>query len=101
MESGTHPVRYRVYWLVWGVLLAITLFMIAIGLASIPRSPKVALLVMAMLAKGSLIAAFFMHLRSERRGLVCLVAAGILLTAAVLYTMVSLDGMRILELSLR
>ncbi|MBI4481402.1 MAG: cytochrome C oxidase subunit IV family protein [Acidobacteria bacterium] len=101
MEKTLHQVSYRVYWLTWILLLGITLFMIAIGYSAIPRLPKVLLLLMTMFTKGSLIAAYFMHLRFEKLQLIYTVALGILVTAAILWTFITFDGMRILQLSLR
>lgn len=100
MEKVGEKVSYRVYWYTWLVLLALTLVMIFIGHSAIARGPKISFLVVGMLTKASLIAAYFMHLRFEKRNLIFVVAAGILLTAMILWVFTTFDGMRILRLSM-
>ncbi|MBI4467818.1 MAG: cytochrome C oxidase subunit IV family protein [Acidobacteria bacterium] len=96
----THTgLNYRLYWSTWLVLLALTVTMILIGSAPIPRLYVVLLLGLAMLAKASLISGYFMHLRFERSVLVWTVGAGILLTGAILFIIIVPDGLRIMKLS--
>ncbi len=73
--------------------------MLLTGFVSLPKGVILLLLLVAMLVKASLIGAYFMHLRFEQLGLVVMVAVGILATAAVLFLLISFDGVRILQLS--
>ena len=65
----------------------------------LPKVLILLLLITAMLLKASLIGAYFMHLRFEKLSLVLAVTAGILATAAILFLLISFDGVRILRLS--
>lgn len=97
-----HPAgRYRLYWVIWGVLLALTLLMMVVGSVTIPKGVLVGILLVAMLVKASLIGGYFMHLRFERLALVISVAAGLLATAAVLFFLIAPDGVRVLTSAAR
>lgn len=97
-----HPAsRYRLYWVIWGVLLALTLLMMVVGSVTIPKGILVGILLVAMLVKASLIGGYFMHLRFERLALVISVAAGLLATAAVLFFLIAPDGVRVLTSAAR
>lgn len=93
--------RYTLYWIVWGVLLVLTLIMMAIGSVTIPKALLLGILLLAMLVKASLIGGYFMHLRFERLALVISVAAGLLVTAAVLFFLIAPDGVRVLNSAVR
>ena len=99
MEKPLHKLSYKLYWSIWFVLLVLTLVMILIGSAPLPKVVIVPLLGLAMLAKASLISGYFMHLRFERSALIIIVGAGILLTGAILFTFIVPDGLRIMRLS--
>lgn len=98
MES---PTSYRVYWITWFILLALTLFMVVIEGSPFPRVAAVFLLVVAMLTKAGLIGGWFMHLKFERPALVISVVAGTLLTAAFLFFLLVPDGIAMLKLAPR
>ena len=85
----------RGYWITWGVLLVFTVAMLWADAASIPRLAFVVFVIAAMLTKASIIGANFMHLRSERVGLVLTVVVGLLVTGAVLYILIVPDANRI------
>ena len=89
---------YKTYWLTWMVLLALTLGMILVGGAAISRAWIAAFLILAMLAKASLIGGNFMHLRFEKVALVLTVVLGIVFTALALFFGIAPDGVRILNL---
>lgn len=95
------PVSYRTYWSIWGILLVLTLIMIVLDSAPLPRGVLLVLLVAAMLVKAFLVAGYFMHLRYERLALALGVTLGFLLTGLVLFVLLVPDGLRILELSNR
>ena len=52
----------RFYWIIWSVLLVLTALMLLIDQAPLPRLLFVVMILVAMLAKASIIAANFMHL---------------------------------------
>ena len=85
----------RGYWITWSVLLVFTVVMLWADAASFPRLGFVVFMVAAMLTKASIIGANFMHLRSERVGLVLTVVVGLLVTAAILYVLIVPDAARI------
>ena len=93
MSAKTHNPVYT-----WLVLLAMTVGMIAAERAGFGRVGAVVILGGAMLVKAGLIALEFMHLRSENRRLILLVGAGLLVTGAVLFGLISIDGIRAGEL---
>ncbi len=90
---------YRTYWFTWVLLLMLTLGMLVTGYIPLTRGLIVLVLIVAMLAKASLIGAYFMHLRFEKLGLVLTVAVALLATGALLFGLLAVDGIRILELS--
>ena len=87
---------YKRYWITWLVLLAITLSMIAAGQGA-SKALLLGLLA-AMTIKAGLIAGTFMHLRSESRALVLIVALGLILVAAALFGGIAPDALRVLRL---
>jgi len=97
-SSGT---GYGVYWRTWLVLLALTLVMVFLDQAPLSRMALVTLLLVAMLTKASVIGAYFMHLRSEKLGLILIVVIGLLVTGAVLFLFIAPDAIHIAEHSVR
>jgi cytochrome c oxidase subunit IV len=87
----------RTYWITWGVLLVFTVLMLsADGAASaIPRAAFIGFMLTAMLLKAGLIGGNFMHLRSERAGLVLTVIVGLFVTGTILYVLIVPDALRI------
>ena len=97
--SDTHRrAGYRTYWVTWGILLAITGFMLVADSLSWPKTFLVVLLMAAMMVKALLIGGQFMHLRYERPGLIWAVAGTILFLSAFLFILISFDGLRILKM---
>ncbi len=97
MVNETHPGSgYRVYWVVWFVLLLVTLGMMLLGTTALTTLLLLVLLV-GMLVKASLIGGYFMHLRFERASLALLVAVGLLVTAGILFFLIAPDGLRVLD----
>jgi cytochrome c oxidase subunit IV len=88
----------KTYWITWAVLLAFTVTMLWADGASIPRTVFVLFMIIAMLTKASIIGANFMHLRRERIPLVLTVVVGLLVTATILYVLISPDARRIHEM---
>lgn len=89
---------HRTYWIVWGVLLALTLTMVILDQAPLPRTTFVLLMLGAMLAKATMIAAYFMHLRFERWPLVLGIVLGLPINAAILYLLIVPDALRIFSM---
>jgi len=95
--SETHQVSgYRVYWIVWFVLLLVTVGMMLLGASALTRA-LVLVLLAGMLVKAALIGGYFMHLRFERASLIVIVAVGILATASILFFLIAPDGLRVLN----
>jgi caa(3)-type oxidase subunit IV len=84
---------YKGYWAIWVVLLVLTLVMIGIEALSLPTVVAVLLLAAAMMTKATLIAGWFMHLRSETRFIMWALVLGTLITAAFLVFLLMPDGM--------
>ena len=84
---------YKGYWTIWGVLLALTLTMIGIEALSLPAGVAILLLTAAMMIKATLVAGWFMHLRSETRFIMWCLVLCTLLTAAFLLFLLVPDGM--------
>lgn len=83
----------RTYWLTWLALLGLTLVMILIGSAPLPKSAMLVLILCGMTAKAGLISANFMHLRFERAALVTTVVASTVFVVVFLYFLISIDGL--------
>lgn len=82
----------------WGVLLVLTIVMVVLDQAGLPRPTFLALVLAAMSMKACLIAAYFMHLRFERPFLVLAIAIGLPLNAAILFVLIAPDALRIAKM---
>lgn len=87
--------RNTLYWATWVALLALTVVMLLVDGSPMPRFAFLAVLLSAMLVKASLIGAHFMHLRFERLSLALMVIVGLLVTGALLFTLIAPDALRI------
>ena len=92
---GSHG--YKGYWLLWIVLLVITVTMIFIGDSPLSKAPQASLLLLGASLKASLIIFFYMHLRFENRNLILVVLLGIFLTGILMFVVPAFDGTQILE----
>ena len=92
---GSHG--YKGYWLLWIVLLGLTVTMIVIGDSQLSKAPQAILLLLGASLKASLIIFFYMHLRFENRNLILLVLLGIFLTGILMFVVPAFDGTQILE----
>jgi cytochrome c oxidase subunit IV len=88
---------YKVYWVTWGILLVITVAMLAAESFHMPRWFLVVFLLLFMMVKAVMIGGNFMHLRFERRNLAVMVALGILLTSFILYAFIRPEAKHVLE----
>lgn len=98
MAQGHQVSGYRIYWIVWSILLIVTVGMMFLGTTALTTA-LVLVLVAGMLLKASLIGGYFMHLRFERASLIVIVAVGILATAGILFFLIAPDGLRVLNSS--
>ena len=88
---------YRVYWVTWSILLAITVAMLAAESFHMPRWFLIVFLIVFMMVKAVMIGGNFMHLRYERRNLSVMVALGILLTSFILYAFIRPEARHVLQ----
>jgi cytochrome c oxidase subunit IV len=98
-QAGTNP--YRIYWVTWAILLAITVAMLAAEEFHMPRWFLLVFLVVFMMVKATMIAGNFMHLRYEKRNLAVMVGLGILATSLILYGFVSRESVHVLQQTIR
>ena len=94
-HSTANP--YKVYWITWGILLLITVGMLAAESFHLPRWFLVGFLLLFMMVKAVMIGGNFMHLRYEKRNLAVMVALGILLTSFILYAFIRPEAKHVLE----
>jgi cytochrome c oxidase subunit IV len=99
VSSVPHIIPPKVYWISWSALLALTLVMLGLDSAPLPRAIFVVLMLAAMLTKATVIGGNFMHLRSERVSLALTVVAGLLLTGAILFALIAPDAIRIRDMA--
>ena len=92
-----HLTSYRTYFVLWVVLLMLTLTMIFAEGAGFPRAAAVIIVLGAMTTKVVLIGGWYMHLRQERLSLIVAVVMGTFATAAVLFGLLAPDGISILH----
>lgn len=84
MSDTTQANPYRIYLVTWGVLLVITVAMLAAESFHLPRWFLVVFLLAFMSVKAAMIGGNFMHLRYEHRRITIMVAMGILVTSLIL-----------------
>ena len=95
MSTDTaHP--YRGYWILWAVLLTVTLLMIAIEGAGLPAALAVVMLLFGSAIKATLIIFYYMHLKFEHLGLILTVLVGLFVTAILMFVLPAYDGTQIL-----
>ena len=97
MSEGTaaHGSPYRIYWVTWGILLVITVAMLAAEKFHFPRIFLVLFLVVFMLVKATMIGGNFMHLRYEQRNLAVIVAIGLLVTSVILFSFITPESLSV------
>jgi cytochrome c oxidase subunit IV len=98
-QAGTNP--YRIYWITWGILLLITVAMLAAEELHMPRWFLLVFLLVFMMVKAVMIAGNFMHLRYEKRNLALMVGLGIVVTSLILYGFVSRESVHVLQQTIR
>lgn len=91
--EAAHP--YRGYWILWAVLLTVTLLMIGIEGASLPTALAVVLLLLGSAVKATLIIFYYMHLKFEHMQLILTVLVGLFVTAILMFVLPAYDGTHI------
>ena len=94
-EHAQHS--YKGYWMLWVVLLVMTVTMIFIGESTMSTGPQALLLLLGSAIKASLIIFFYMHLRFERFNLMLVVLVGIFVTSILMFVVPAYDGGYILD----
>lgn len=95
MATASHG--YKLYWIIWGVLLVVTVGMVFIAETPLPEIAHVLLLLAGSCVKATLIIFFFMHLKFEKAGLILTVLVGIFLTGILMFVLPAYDGMQIFD----
>lgn len=85
-------------WITTAALLLLTLIMLGLANASLPRGLEIAALTMLMLVQVGLIAGNSMHLRRAHPGILWTFIGGLLVTAVLLYVMIAPDAVRLREM---
>lgn len=101
MSATTQGSPYKIYWITWVILLAITVAMLLSEKFHLPRVFLVLFLVAFMLVKATMIAGNFMHLRFERSNLAVMVGAGILVTSLILFAYITPESWSVLARTTR
>lgn len=96
--ESAHP--YRLYWILWAVLLTTTLLMIAIEGANLPAALAAVLLLLGSGIKAVLIIFHYMHLRFEHKTLILTVLVGLFVTSILMFVLPAYDGFHMLASSL-
>jgi cytochrome c oxidase subunit 4 len=86
-EAAVHPAGYKVYFITWFWLLVMTSLALGVGFVDMPEGLKAALLVAITLAKVAVIAAFFMHLRTEKLNLILLTFTPLVISMILFFFM--------------
>ncbi|HXB53607.1 MAG TPA: cytochrome C oxidase subunit IV family protein [Vicinamibacteria bacterium] len=101
MSDTSHANPYRVYWVTWGILLVITVSMLAAELLHLPRWFLIGFLVSFMMVKALMIGGNFMHLRYEKANLAVMVFTGIMVTSLILLAFITPESWNVMHQTLR
>lgn len=85
-------------WITTATLLLLTLAMLGLANASLPRGLAIGALTMMMLVQVALIAGNSMHLRRAHPGILWTFIGGLLVTTVLLYVMIAPDAVRIRDM---
>ncbi len=88
-HTQPHTLPYGFYWKIWGVLLALTVVMIAIDNRLV--------LLAGIVVKATLIAMWFMHLKYEFKWFTWTLVLATALTAGCLFGLIAPDGFAMLS----
>jgi cytochrome c oxidase subunit 4 len=97
-----HPAEHvepkRIFLIVWGFLLALTGVEVLLAYQSLEIKVMLVLLMTLSIVKASLIIAYFMHLRYERRSLALVLMPAMVFVIAMLFVVFP-DSLRLLWMS--
>ncbi len=93
--DSAHP--YRGYWIIWVILLSVTLLMIAVEGANLPAALAVIVLLFGSAIKATLIIFHYMHLKFEHKSLMLTVLVGLFVTSILMFVLPAYDGGHILD----
>jgi cytochrome c oxidase subunit IV len=96
---GKNP--YKIYWITWGLLLVITVAMLAAEKFHMPRIVLVLFLLAFMMVKAVMIGGNFMHLRFEKSNLGLMVFCGIMVTSLILFAFITPEAHSVLQKTVR
>jgi cytochrome c oxidase subunit IV len=99
MSENTQGNPYRVYWITWATLLAITVMMLLAEKFHMPPWSLILFLVAFMMVKATMISGTFMHLRFEKGNLALMVGCGILVTSMILLAYITPEAWNVLQKS--
>jgi len=88
METETSHVSVKAYLLVFGGLAMLTGLTVALSYAGFPRRIAICLAGLIALTKCSLIAAFFMHLKLEKKAIYAILITALFLVGALVSALV-------------
>ena len=97
IKSEEPIVSPKTFFLVWVILMVLTVFEITAGYKGI--AGKDYLILILMLGQAYLVSFYFMHLRFENLPLILSVVLGVLLTIGLLCALIIWDGTHIIQLS--
>lgn len=92
---GGNP--YKIYWITWGLLLVITVAMLAAEQFHMPRWFLLVFLLAFMTVKAYMIGGRFMHLNFEKRSLGITVVAGLIVTSLILFLFITPESQHVLQ----
>ena len=87
--SGGHSVNRKEYFVVFGVLAALTALEVGVAQASISKTPMVVALVGLALTKAAIVGLFYMHLKHETKLLKASVAIPMSLPALYAFVLIA------------
>jgi len=93
--SGAGP---KLYLRIWAMLLVLTVVMIFLDQVAMPFIVLATVLVVTMLAKASMIGAFFMHLKFDGKFLALSLILGFVVLGFILYILLVPDAIRIQQM---
>lgn len=99
-EHGHSEGGKRIFIYVWGTLLAITLVETVLAYQHLGLEVMLGLLMTLSIVKASLIIAYFMHLRYERRSLVLTLMPALVFVIGMMFVVFP-DSLRVLLMKVR
>lgn len=94
MEHTSSHSSVKAYLLVFGGLAVLTGLTVLLSYLGLPHRVAILLASLIAVAKCTLIAAFFMHLRFEKKGIYGLIALSLFLVGSLLFTILPDIGFR-------